>query len=141
MPLLSFVSGCVFAAGLCVSGMVRPSKVIGFLDVRGTWDPSLAFVMLGALVVYAFAWRLVEWIRVPLLGGTLPRPASKQLDAPLLLGAAVFGIGWGLAGYCPGPAIVAVARSSSAWVFVVCMLIGIYAGRLATRARSPRGRS
>jgi uncharacterized protein len=137
MPLLSFVSGCVFAAGLCISGMVRPSKVIGFLDVRGAWDPSLAFVMLGALVVYALAWRLINRLGVPLLGGAISWPASKQLDASLFLGAAIFGVGWGLGGYCPGPAIVATAHSSSAAMFVACMLVGIYVGRGARRSSSP----
>jgi uncharacterized membrane protein YedE/YeeE len=137
MPLLSFVSGLVFAVGLCISGMVRPSKVIGFLDLRGAWDPSLAFVMLGALVVYAIAWRLIKRRGVPLLGGKIPGPASKQLDATLFLGAAIFGIGWGLGGYCPGPAIVASAHSSAAWAFVACMLVGIQAGRLARRSSTP----
>lgn len=125
MRVLSFVSGLVFAIGLCVSGMVRPSKVIGFLDVAGRWDPSLAFVMVGALAVFAASWRIVKRRRAPLLGGDFPAAPSPRIDAPLVVGAAIFGVGWGLAGYCPGPALVALVASPSSLVFVVCMVAGM----------------
>jgi uncharacterized membrane protein YedE/YeeE len=120
--VLAFVSGLVFAVGVCLSGMVRPSKVLAFLDVRGDWDPSLALVMVSALVVHALAWAVVRRIRAPLFGGSFPRPAVRTIDARLAGGAALFGLGWGLGGFCPGPAIVSVVSGVQAsLVFVASM--------------------
>ena len=101
--LLSFISGVVFALGLGISGMTRPVKVIGFLDFAGHWDPSLAFVMIGAIAVYFVAYR---WIRIrsaPLLTDRFSVPQRTDVDRNLVVGAAVFGAGWGLGGFCPAP--------------------------------------
>jgi uncharacterized membrane protein YedE/YeeE len=120
--VLSFVSGLLFALGVCLSGMVRPSKVLGFLDVRGDWDPSLALVMVSALGVYAIAWALVRRLRAPLFGGSFPGAPSRAIDARLVGGAALFGLGWGLGGFCPGPALVSVISGVPAsLVFVASM--------------------
>jgi len=122
---LSFACGLLFAVGLAVAGMTNPAKVIGFLDVTGAWDPSLAFVMGGALGVYAVAWQLRRRVAAPALGGTFPAPPSGAIDGRLLVGAAIFGLGWGVAGYCPGPAVVASAVTRNAPVFVLGMLVGM----------------
>jgi uncharacterized membrane protein YedE/YeeE len=120
--LVAFVSGILFAAGVCLSGMVRPSKVLGFLDVRGDWDPSLALVMGSALAIHAIAWAVVRRMRGPLLGGSFPGPAGRTIDARLVAGAALFGVGWGLSGFCPGPALVSVISGApAALVFVASM--------------------
>ena len=124
MNVLSFLSGAIFAVGLAVAGMTQPSKVIAFLDVGGGWDPSLALVMVSAIGITALAWRWLAARRRPLLGGQLPEPA-KRLEPRVLLGAAIFGVGWGLGGYCPGPAVAGVLVSRSALTFVVAMLLGI----------------
>ncbi len=102
--LVGLVSGLLFGAGLVLSGMTRPDKVIGFLDLTGDWDPSLAFVMVGAIGVFAFAaWAARRQTR-PVWAPSFQWPTRKDIDARLLLGSALFGLGWGLAGYCPGPA-------------------------------------
>ncbi|RYZ10052.1 MAG: YeeE/YedE family protein [Myxococcales bacterium] len=119
--ITAIVSGALFAVGLALSGMTDPGKVLGFLDVAGIWDPSLAFVMAGAVSVH-FVW--LRWLASPRGGAS--HPPSSVVDARLLAGAALFGVGWGLAGYCPGPALVALAygRAEGA-VFVLAMLAGI----------------
>jgi uncharacterized membrane protein YedE/YeeE len=125
--LVSFLSGIVFALGLGISGMTRPSKVIGFLDIAGSWDWSLAFVMLGGIAVFFVAFRLSRKMRAPLLAGEFSIPKRSELDIKLISGAAIFGAGWGLGGFCPGPAIVSLASgASSVLVFVVSMAAGIY---------------
>jgi uncharacterized protein len=125
--LTSFVSGIVFALGLGISGMTRPLKVIGFLDFFGDWDPSLAFVMAGAICVYFVAYRLSRKMASPLLAADFSLPKRSELDARLLLGAAIFGAGWGLGGFCPGPAITALASGATPVViFVASMAGGIY---------------
>ena len=127
--LLAGLAGALFGAGLLVSGMTQPARVIGFLDVTGRWDPSLAFVMGGAVPIYAVAlrWILRRW-RAPWFDVQLHLPTRRDLDAPLLIGAALFGIGWGLGGFCPGPGIVSAAAGSTAGlVFVAAMLAGMYA--------------
>ena len=129
----SFVSGVVFALGLGISGMTRPIKVIGFLDFFGNWDPSLACVMVGAIAVYFIANRWRGHMRSPLLAAKFSVPARTDLDARLILGAAIFGIGWGLSGFCPGPALTSLATgASSVVIFVVAMAAGTYLHGWAT---------
>jgi uncharacterized membrane protein YedE/YeeE len=123
---VAFLSGLIFALGLGISGMTRPAKVLAFLDVTGAWDASLAFVMLGAIGVTAVACRLVLRRAGPVLGGVFQLPRRRDVDRRLLLGAAIFGVGWGLAGYCPGPGLVSLANdhAGSALAFVAAMLAG-----------------
>ena len=124
---LAAMAGALFGAGLLLSGMTRPAKVIGFLDVTRGWDPSLAFVMGGAVAVYAAAYRLiVRRLRQPWLDGAFHLPTRRDVDGKLIAGAALFGIGWGLVGLCPGPAVTALfGGNGSGRVFVVAMLAGI----------------
>lgn len=125
--ITSFVSGVVFALGLGIAGMTRPIKVIGFLDFFGNWDPSLACVMVGAIAVYFIANRWRGHMRSPLLAAKFSVPTRTDLDARLLLGAALFGVGWGLSGFCPGPALTSLATSaSSVVIFVMAMAAGTY---------------
>ena len=127
--LLAALAGALFGAGLILSGMTMPGRVLGFLDVLGGhWDPTLAFVMAGAIGVHATTQRLVRRRGRPLLDECFHDPASTRIDASLIAGAAVFGIGWGLAGFCPGPALVSVASGlSAALVFCAAMVAGILA--------------
>lgn len=137
--LISFVAGMLFAIGLALAGMTQPSKVVGFLDVAGHWDPSLAFVMLGAIAVYAVANRLVKGRAAPLVGGSFHLPTRRDIDPNLMLGAGLFGIGWGLAGYCPGPGLTSVATGSKApLTFVVAMSIGMLTFAALQKFRRPR---
>jgi len=125
--LTSFISGIVFALGLGISGMTRPIKVIGFLDFFGSWDASLAFVMLGAIGVYFIASRLSRTMRSPILASGFSIPKRTDLDARLIAGAALFGAGWGLSGFCPGPAVTALASGATpVTAFVAAMAAGIY---------------
>lgn len=119
----AIVSGALFAVGLALSGMTDPGKVLGFLDVAGRWDPSLAFVMAGAVGVH-FTW--LRWLARRSADAATSAAPSTGVDARLLTGAGIFGVGWGLSGYCPGPALVALAygRAEGA-VFVLAMLTGI----------------
>jgi uncharacterized membrane protein YedE/YeeE len=122
---VAFLSGAIFAIGLGVSGMTRPAKVLGFLDVTGAWDASLAFVMLGAIGLGVVGYRLVLRRGGPVLGGELDVPRRQDVDRRLLLGAAIFGVGWGLAGYCPGPALVSLASGHVGVIaFVAAMIAG-----------------
>lgn len=138
--LLNFALGLLFGLGLVVSGMSNPAKVLNFLDLFGTWDPSLAFVMGGAVLVafvgYRLAWRRKE----PFLDKRFHVPAQDGIDAPLVAGAAIFGIGWGLGGFCPGPAFTALPLAATGTlVFVPAMLAGMAAARiLAGRAQRLR---
>ena len=132
--LAAFGAGLVFGVGLIISGMTNPAKVIGFLDVAGAWDPSLAFVMVGAIGVGFFAFALARRRTATFLGGALHLPQARDIDARLIGGAMVFGIGWGLAGFCPGPALVAFGGGQDkAAVFVVAMLAGMLLFTLAER--------
>jgi uncharacterized membrane protein YedE/YeeE len=132
--VLAGLAGALFGAGLLVSGMTQPARVVGFLRVAAGWDPSLAFVMAGAVTVYAILFR---WIRRrrpdPWFDGSFHLPTRGDIDRPLMVGAAVFGIGWGLGGLCPGPGIVAAASGSvPGLVFVAAMLVGMAIHRRAT---------
>ena len=118
--------GLIFGLGLILSGMINPTKVIGFLDLTGAWDPSLGLVMGGAMAVAALAFRWVKGHTRSLLGAPLQIPQSRVLDKRLVFGSLAFGAGWGLAGFCPGPALVSLtAGSVSALVFVAAMLLGM----------------
>ncbi|CAA9513349.1 MAG: GENE II AND X PROTEINS [uncultured Rubrobacteraceae bacterium] len=122
----ALVSGLVFGLGLAVSGMMNPAKVIGFLDVAGDWDPTLAFVMGGALLVAVPAYRIIPKRGRPVLEEGFSLPGKKAVDAPLLGGAALFGVGWGLVGFCPGPAIAALGTGLlPVFAFVAAMLAGM----------------
>ena len=126
--LASFACGLVFAMGLALGGMTQPSKVVGFLDFTGEWDPSLAFVMGGAVLVNAIAFR---WIRAhrsaPWFDVKFHLPTRHDIDRQLLAGAAIFGVGWGLGGLCPGPGLVAAASgSTAALAFVAAMFAGMF---------------
>ena len=131
----SFLAGLIFGVGLIVSGMVSPAKVLGFLDLAGKWDPSLALVMAGAIVVGAPAYVVAARRALTLLGTPMRLPNARQIDRRLVLGGLAFGVGWGLAGFCPGPALVALgAGQAKALAFVVAMLVGMLAFELAERA-------
>lgn len=130
---LSFMVGLLFAAGLVVSGMTQPAKVIAFLDVFHGWDPSLALVMGGAVVVYGLAHRFIRERGSPLLEPKFYLPTRQDIDTPLVLGAALFGAGWGLGGVCPGPAIVSAGSGAlPAIVFVAAMVAGMQLHRIIT---------
>ena len=129
-----FLVGLLFGFGLILSGMTDPSKVIGFLDIFGLWDPSLALVMGGAIAVGFFAFAFAKKRTVNFLGGALHLPTSSQIDKPLVIGAVLFGAGWGLAGFCPGPALVSLASGQiKAAVFVLFMLAGMQLFEMLSR--------
>ena len=132
--LSEFFLGLIFGMGLLLSGMTNPSKVIGFLDITGMWDPSLVMVMGGAIFVGFFVFAFIKKRTVNFLGGALHLPKSDQIDKPLMIGASLFGIGWGLAGFCPGPAIVSMAQGQDkALIFVLSMLLGMIVFEVFTR--------
>jgi uncharacterized membrane protein YedE/YeeE len=127
----SFACGLVFGAGLLISGMTQPDKVLGFLDIFGAWDPTLAFVMAGAVAVATAGFALARRRGAPLLAATASWPTRNDIDAPLVAGAVLFGIGWGLVGICPGPALVNLAGLSlPIVVFVVAMIVGMFGHEL-----------
>ena len=124
--LMALLAGLVFGLGLIVSGMTDPSKVIGFLDLAGAWDPSLALVMGGAIGVGLMAFRFARTRSQALLGGPMQLPTARQIDRRLVLGGLTFGIGWGLAGFCPGPALASLATGGSKpLIFTAAMLVGM----------------
>mgnify|MGYP001797655706 CR=1 FL=1 len=130
--LAAFVTGLVFSTGLIISGMINPAKVIGFLDLFGAWDPSLAFVMLGAVAVNFIGLRVILNRPHPAFANGFSLPTRRDIARPLILGATLFGLGWGLAGLCPGPALAALtAAPTTAAGFVAAMLIGMAAGQMA----------
>jgi uncharacterized protein len=132
----SLLAGLVFGLGLIVSGMADPSKVLGFLDLGGAWDPSLAFVMAGAIAVGAVAYVVARKRTLSFLGATMKLPTSRDIDGRLVIGSVVFGIGWGVAGFCPGPGLVALGMGEiKALIFVVAMLVGMGAFELLERRR------
>ena len=134
--LVEFVVGMLFGLGLLLSGMTDPGKIIGFLDIFGNWDPSLAFVMAGAIAVGFFAFGLAKKRTTTILGGALRLPTASHIDKRLIIGSTVFGVGWGLAGFCPGPALVSMASGQiqAAW-FVAAMIAGMLAFELLERKK------
>ena len=135
-PLPALVVGTVFGAGLALSDMINPGRVQAFLDVAGEWDPTLLFVMGAALVPSALAYLLRRQMDRPLLANQFFIPENRALDRQLLLGAVLFGIGWGLVGFCPGPAISGLVLGVwQPWLFVVAMLGGMFLHRTATTPR------
>jgi len=132
--LMALLAGLVFGLGLIVSGMTDPSKVTGFLDLAGAWDPSLAFVMGGAIGVGLIAFRFARTRSHAIFGGPMQIPAARQIDRRLIFGALTFGVGWGLAGYCPGPALASLATGGSKpLIFTVAMLAGMAAFEIHER--------
>lgn len=126
--IVALVAGLIFGLGLTVSGMINPGKVVGFLDIAGDWDPSLAFVMAAAIPVAMIGFRGARRLRAPLCAATFAEPTRTRLDLRLVAGAILFGLGWGLAGYCPGPALASLALIGwPAGLFVVAMLVGMAA--------------
>jgi uncharacterized protein len=124
--LAAFGCGLIFGVGLAVSGMMNPAKVIGFLDVAGNWDPTLIFVMGGAVLITIPAYRVILARRRPVLANGFSLPTKKSLDAPLIWGSALFGLGWGLVGLCPGPAVAAIGTGLPAVLgFVAAMVAGM----------------
>jgi len=139
--LTALIAGVLFGIGLMVSGMANPAKVLGFLDLTGAWDPSLAFVMAGAMAAGALAFLVVRRRQRSLLGLSLSLPASTSITARLVLGSAAFGIGWGLAGFCPGPALVALgAGAPKAFGFAAAMVAGMLVFELLEQIRSGSAR-
>ena len=132
------IVGVIFGAGLALSDMVNPARVQAFLDVAGAWDPTLIFVMGAALVPSAIAYLIRRRMTRPLLGERFSIPESRTLDRQLLIGAAVFGIGWGLVGVCPGPAVAGLVLGAwQPWLFVVAMLAGMMLHHVSTATRAP----
>lgn len=124
--LTSLLSGLVFGLGLIISGMANPAKVLGFLDLAGPWDPSLAFVMLGAIAVGIVAFAVARKRTLSFLGAEMKLPKANPIDRRLMAGSALFGVGWGIAGFCPGPGLVALGMGEvKALVFVAAMLAGM----------------
>jgi uncharacterized membrane protein YedE/YeeE len=131
---IALACGALFATGACIAGVTRPSKVLGFLDVGGAWDLSLVVVFATALAVHALAWRIVARVRAPRFGSRFPDPPTGAIDRRLVVGAALFGVGWGLSGYCPGPALVALASGArDTLVFVAAMAFGVLAASALPR--------
>ena len=129
--LTAFLAGVLFALGLGVSGMTLPSKVFGFLDITGNWDPSLAFVMVGAIGVHLVAMRLIRRRQTPVFEPLFSVPKRQEITRPLVVGQVMFGAGWALAGYCPGPGVVAlVSGALPALVFSGSMVVGMLLYRL-----------
>lgn len=126
--IIAFLSGALFAAGLVVSGLSSPARVQGFLDIFGNWDPTLAFVMGAAILPMAIAWRFAG--RKSLSGECVPAPKQSPIDSKLIAGSAMFGLGWGIGGYCPGPAIATIGISFiPVAYFLAAMIVGIWIAR------------
>jgi len=135
----SLLAGLLFGLGLIISGMSNPAKILNFLDVFGTWDASLAFVMAGAVAVTFVGYRFVLSRNQPLFEAKFFVPTAKDIDAPLIAGATIFGMGWGLSGFCPGPALAALPLlADGTLVFVPAMLVGMWFARFAPKLKSPR---
>lgn len=131
--LIALLSGMLFGAGLALSGMADPARVRAFLDLLGPWDPTLAFVMAGAILPMAFAWLVQRRLERPLADTAFNLPETRRLDGRLALGAVLFGVGWGLAGLCPGPALANLALAPlSVAPFILAMLAGMALHRFTT---------
>ena len=129
--LISLISGLIFGLGLTIVGMVNPEKVIGFLNIFREWDPSLMFVMVGAIVTFSPLYYIFKRKSRPILAQFFVIPSKKDIDKNLIIGASLFGIGWGLVGLCPGPAIFALSFfKTEVFIFVACMFIGFYIANL-----------
>ena len=136
--IFALVVGLAFGLGLCLSGMYEPTKVTGFLDLAGAWDPSLAFVMGGAIAVALPAFLVARRRSAAWVGGAIDLPTARAIDAPLVVGSAIFGVGWGLGGVCPAPGVVDLGFfSPGAAVFVVSMAVGMLVYRAAAGRRLP----
>jgi uncharacterized protein len=137
--LVSLAAGLIFGFGLALSGMLDPARVRGFLDIFGAWDPSLAFVLGGAVAVSAIGYMISRKMKAPALDVAFRLPAKTAVDAPLMIGAAVFGIGWGIAGLCPGPAIASLTFGVPAMIaFTIAMLVGVAVHDRLFAADQPR---
>lgn len=141
-PVAAFAAGLIFGIGLIFAGMTDPSKVIGFLDIAGNWDPSLAFVMGGAILVGVIAFMCAKRCATSMLGEEMRLPANHTIDKPLVIGSLLFGAGWGLVGFCPGPALTALGSGNGkAVIFVIAMIAGMAIFEFMQRMRtgSPDG--
>ncbi|HET9963704.1 MAG TPA: DUF6691 family protein [Nitrospiraceae bacterium] len=135
--LVNLALGLLFGIGLVISGMANPAKVVNFLDLFGTWDPSLAFVMGGAVIVAFTGYRLVLTRERPIMGSSFHLPNRSDIDAQVIAGPAIFGIGWGLGGFCPGPALTALGLGATGTLaFVPAMILGMWAARLLAENRA-----
>ena len=133
------VVGLIFGAGLALSGMINPARVLGFLDITGAWDPTLAFVLGAALLPSSLAYALVRRMKRPLMADQFRIPQNRTIESRLLAGAALFGIGWGLVGLCPGPAIAALVLGHwQTWLFVAAMIAGMWLHKLYADGRERR---
>lgn len=133
--VIALLAGCLFGIGLTWSGMVDPQRVRGFLDMLGKWDPTLAFVMAGAIVPMALAWAIQKRLRKPFADAHFDLPDTTKLDGRLAIGAILFGIGWGIAGLCPGPAVAGLSLvPTGAGIFIAAMLAGMLLERALPRA-------
>lgn len=131
---MALVAGLVFGLGLIISGMTDPSKVIGFLDLFGSWDPSLAFTMLSAILVSFIGFRLTTIMNKSILGNAIQMPLTNSIDKKLIFGSLIFGIGWGLAGYCPGPALTSLMSGNlKTLIFTISMIIGMFLYEFTSR--------
>ena len=132
--ITALIIGAIFGTGLAIAGMLNPSKVVGFLDIFGDWDPSLAFVMGGGVLVNAIGHRLVMKRKAPVQRATFSMPTSTNIDKPLVIGSAIFGVGWGLAGLCPGPVVASLFLNGQAMLpFFGLMVAGLLVGRIVMR--------
>ncbi len=138
-PLVAFFCGVLFALGLGISGMTQPGKVTAFLDFSGNWDPSLMFVMVGAILVYGIGYRWVVRQPKPLFSQSFQLPTLRAVDRPLAIGSALFGVGWGLAGFCPGPALTSVVSLQfQPLLFVLSMVFGMFLFECRARMRKTK---
>ncbi len=136
----SLLAGLLFGCGLLLSGMNNPQRVLGFLDITGRWDPSLAFTMVGAIGCAASGFWLLHRRGRALNGAVIEAPVPQRLDSALWFGSALFGIGWGLSGICPGPALLLLVTSGlPAWLFAAAVVVGMYASRPWKRRQTPAG--
>ena len=132
--ITALIIGAVFGIGLAISGMLNPIKVVGFLDVSGDWDPSLAFVMGGGILVNVIGHRFVMKRKAPIQCATFSMPTSTNIDKPLVIGSVIFGVGWGLAGLCPGPVVASLLLNGQAMLpFFGLMIAGLLVGRIVMR--------
>ncbi|QQP92029.1 YeeE/YedE family protein [Skermanella sp. TT6] len=142
MMIVALVAGLLFGSGLVVSGMIDPAKVLAFLDIAGNWDPSLAFVMAAAIPVAMIGFRASRSRSEPVCGGRFAAPTKSGPDGRLALGAVLFGAGWGLVGYCPGPALAALSYGDPAtWLFVAAMVAGMAVRGLPVPGRATRSKA